>query len=153
MYSDNLGVEFTVGIPPRVTQDLNSPNLGAHPAAAKIDVWSPAVVAKYFFGAAQDTWRPYAGLGLSRVSFKNISVNSEATVQALAGTSADLSSSWVPVYNAGVIYNIDEKWSISGSVSYLPIKTSATFVGAVGTTTGDVKLNTTDYVVKMGYRF
>jgi outer membrane protein len=155
MYSDNIGAEVTVGKPPRVTQDLTTPVLHSqHNAAAKIDVWSPAVVAKYFFGTPQDTWRPYAGLGIAHISFKNISVSSDPTVQALAGTSADLSSSWTPVYNAGLIYNIDEKWSINGSVSYLPIKTTATFVGPnAKTTTGDVQLNTTDYVVRVGYRF
>jgi outer membrane protein len=155
MYTDNVGAEFTIGIPPTVTQDLNTPVLSStHPAAAKIDVWTPTVVAKYFFGTSQDSWRPYVGLGVSRVSFHNIVMSSDSTVQALAGTSASLSSSWTRVYNAGVIYNIDEKWSISGSVSYLPIKTNATFVGAnAGSTTGEVKLNTTDYVVKMGYRF
>ena len=110
-------------------------------------------MAKYFFGTAQDKWRPYVGLGASRVSFKNITISSDAAVQALAANSAQLSSSWTPIYNAGMVYNIDDKWSINGSVSYLPIKTSATFVGAVGTTTGDVKLNTTDYVLRLGYRF
>ena len=155
MYTDNIGAEFAIGIPPTVTQDLNTPVLGStHPAAAKINVWTPGVVAKYFFGTPQDTWRPYVGLGVSRVSFHKIAMNSEAIVQVLAGTSASLSSTWTPIYNAGLIYNIDEKWSISGSVSYLPVKTNATFVGAAaGTTTGEVKLNTTDYVVKMGYRF
>ena len=68
-----------------------------------------------------------------------------------------MSSSWTPVYNAGVIYNIDEKWSINGSVSYLPVKTDVTFMGAgqgTGTTTTNtMKLNTTDFVVRVGYKF
>ena len=153
MYTDNIGAEVTFGIPPTVRQDLNSPSLGNHASAAKIDVWTPGAVAKYFFGTAQDKWRPYVGLGVSRVSFKNITISSDAAVQALAANSAQLSSSWTPIYNAGMVYNRDDKWSISGSVSYLPIKTSATFVGAVGTTTGDVRLNTIDYVLRLGYRF
>jgi hypothetical protein len=40
------------------------------------------------------------------------------------------------------------KWSVVGSVGFLPIKTTATFVGpGLGvpvTSTGDVKLNTTE---------
>ncbi|BDU52104.1 OmpW family outer membrane protein [Limnohabitans sp. INBF002] len=157
MFTDNVGAELTMGLPPTVTQDLTTPHVPgstSHPGAARIDVWTPTIVGKYFFGAAQDTWRPYVGLGVSRVSFHNISINrADPAVLGLAGTSANLSSSWTPVYNAGVIYNIDDKWSISASVAYLPIKTDATFVGTDGTTTGSVKLNTTDYVVKMGYRF
>ena len=155
MYTDNLGAELTLGIPPRMTQDLTTPTTGSHPGAAKIDLWAPAVVGKYFFGTSQDKWRPYLGLGLARVSFKNITVEGDALVQNLGGNGASLTSSWTPVYNAGLSYNIDSKWSISGSVSYIPVTTTATFVGKTpyGTTTGDVKLNTTDYVIRLGYRF
>jgi outer membrane protein len=161
MYTDNIGGEFTLGLPPTVTQDLMTPNGGAlgtsHPGAAQIDIWTPTAIAKYFFGTSKDQWRPYVGIGASYVSFHNINTKQTADVKALAGTSAALSSTWAPVYNAGLIYNIDDKWSISGSVSYIPLTTSATFVGDAAhgstTTTGDIKLKTTDYVVKMGYRF
>jgi outer membrane protein len=160
MYTDNIGGEVTIGIPPRVRQDLTVPLLPNgfggpnHPAAANIDVLTPSVVAKYFFGTAQDKWRPYMGLGVSRVSFNDIAVSkSDPTVKALGGTSTSFSSSLAPVYNAGMIYNLDEAWNISGSVSYIPIKTDVTFVGTDGTTTGQVKLKVTDYLVRLGYRF
>jgi outer membrane protein len=160
MHTDNIGTELTLGIPPEFTQDLNTPKGTApsHAAAAKLKILTPAVVAKYFFGTAQDQWRPYVGLGVTHATFSDVSTNAaDRTVVALAGTSASFSSSWVPVYNAGLIYNIDDKWSINGSVSYLPVKTTATFVGpGLGvpvTSTGDVKLNTTDYVIRVGYRF
>ncbi|BDU54660.1 membrane protein [Limnohabitans sp. TEGF004] len=156
MYTDNVGAEVTIGIPPTMTQDLTTPATGAHPGAAKIQLRSPAVVAKYFFGSTQDQWRPYLGLGVAHVSFHKIQTNAgDATIQNLSGNGASLSSSWTPVYNVGVIYNIDDRWSISGSVAYLPVKTTATFVGRApyGSTTGEVKLNTTDYVVRVGYRF
>lgn len=155
MYTDNIGGEFTLGIPPTMTQDLTTPATGAHPGAAKIDLWTPTVVGKYFFGTGQDKWRPYLGLGVSRVSFHNVKVVGDATVQHLGGNGASFTSSWAPVYNAGVVYNIDEKWSMIGSVAYIPVSTTATFVGQTGygTTSGDVKLNTTDYVIRLGYRF
>jgi outer membrane protein len=160
MYSDNIGAELGLGIPAEFTQDLNTPNgtVKAHPGAAKLKILTPAVIAKYFFGAPKDQWRPYVGLGVTHVTFNDVKTNTaDAMVQQLAATSASFKSAWSPVYSAGVIYNIDDKWSIVGSVAYLPIKTSATFVGPGGgvsvTSTGDVKLNTTDYVVRIGYRF
>ena len=159
MYTDNIGGEFTIGIPAKFTQDLAA-NGVFHPGAATMKIWTPTAVAKYFFGGTQDKIRPYVGLGVSRVSFHNVStLNDGATVSALAGNSADFSSSWAPVYNLGAIYNIDDKWSINGSVSYIPTKTTATFNGpgvnpaAPVTTTGDIKMNTTDVVVRLGYRF
>jgi outer membrane protein len=160
MYSDNLGAELGLGIPAEFTQDLNTPNgtVKTHPGAAKLKILTPGVIAKYLFGAPKDQWRPYVGLGVTHVTFNDVKTNTaDAMVQQLAATSASFKSAWSPVYSAGVIYNIDDKWSIVGSVAYLPIKTSATFVGPGAgvsvTSTGDVKLNTTDYVVRVGYRF
>jgi outer membrane protein len=62
-------------------------------------------------------------------------------------------TSWAPVYNAGLIYNINERLSVNASVSYSPLKTTATFVGSGTTTTGRLKLNPVDYVVRLGYKF
>jgi len=160
MYSDNIGAELGLGIPAEFTQDLNTPNgtVKTHPGAAKLKILTPAVIAKYFFGVPKDQWRPYVGLGVTHVTFNDVKINAaDATVKALASTSASFKSAWAPVYNAGVVYNIDEKWSVVGSVAYLPIKTTATFVGPGSgvqvTSTGDVKLDTTDYVVRVAYRF
>jgi outer membrane protein len=160
MYSDNLGAELTLGVPPKLTLDIATPNgtLKTHPAGASAKALTPAVVAKYFFNTPADKVRPYLGLGASYVSFRSVQANTaDPEVNAFAGNGASLSSSWAPVYNAGMVYNIDEKWSINGSVSYIPIKTTVTFngkgAGAGVTTTGDLKLNTTDYVIRVGYRF
>ena len=61
------------------------------------------------------------------------------------------------MFNVGVLFNIDQRWGISASVTYLPIKTTATFQGSGAgtgtTTTGQLKLNPTDYVVRLGYKF
>lgn len=159
MYTNNIGVEATIGIPPKHTIDLKTPSPYAsaafHPGAATLKPYTPAAVAKYFFNAPGDTVRPYLGLGLSRVTFHDFNVNkSDAMVAQVAGTSAASSADWTVVYNAGMIYNINDRWSVNASVAYLPIRTTVSFVGAGGTVTkGDMKLNTTDYVVRVGYRF
>ncbi len=161
MFTDNIGAELTLGVPPKLTMNLNAPNGSApqsHPGAATATYLAPAVVAKYLFNKPGDQWRPYVGLGATYVSFADVTANkSDALVNNLAGTSASLSSAWAPVYNLGVIYNIDARWSISASVSYIPLKTTATFTGAGAgagtTTTGTVDLNTTDYVIRVGYKF
>ena len=64
-----------------------------------------------------------------------------------------MSSSWPPVYNFGFIYNIDEKWSVNSSVSYILLKSDITMVGTgTGLTTkSTLTINPTDYIV--GYRF
>lgn len=159
MFTDRVGAEFTIGVPPEHTIDLGTPSpfagAASHPGAATVRTWTPAAVAKYFFNAPGDRWRPYLGLGVSHVSFHDVEVNrADPTVVLIGGASASLSSRWTPVYNAGFVYNIDERWVVNASVAYLPIKTEATLVGPDGTVTrGGLKLKTTDYVVRIGYRF
>lgn len=153
LFTDNIGAEFTFGVPPKFTVDVQLAS-GPHPGAATARVLIPALVGKYFFRSPADTLRPYLGLGVTRVSFTSVSANkSDPLVNQLAGTSASLSAKWAPVFNAGVIYNINDRWSLNGSVSYIPVKTEATFVGSGTTTKGTLRLNPTDLVVRLGYRF
>jgi len=165
MYSDNIGAEITLGIPPKLTLDLQRADGSSEPSAATVKSLSPAIIAKYFFNTPQDKMRPYLGLGVSHVSFKNVSPSAAEKMQVMAGNGASIDAAWTPVYNAGVIYNFDDKWSVMASVAYLPIRTTATFLGKSGTVGGtpvpangvttqsNVALNTTDYVVRVGYRF
>ncbi len=159
LFTDQVGAELTLGVPPKHTIDLTTPSpfagAASHPGAATVRTWTPAVVAKYLFNTPGDRWRPYLGLGLSHVSFRSVKVNlGDPLVVQVGGASASLKSDWTPVYNVGVIYNIDERWMVNASIAYLPIRTTATLVGAGGTTTsGELKLNTTDVVVRVGYRF
>lgn len=153
MFTDNVATEVSIGVPPKVTLDVQL-KTSSHPGAATADVLTPTLVAKYLFNIPGDAWRPYVGLGLTYASFRSVRANSsDPLVNALGGGSASLSSSWAPVYNAGFIYNINDRFSINASISYIPLKAKATFFGSGTTTTGTVKLNPTDYVVRIGYKF
>jgi outer membrane protein len=165
MWTDNIATELSIGLPPTMTVDLYLPNGSdpkAHNGAATAKALTPSLVAKYLFNSPGNTWRPYLGLGFTYASFRDVTANtSDATVNALAGNSASLSSSFAPVFNVGTIYNIDDKWSINASISYIPLKTDATFSGpgaaALGSqpvnTTGTLTINPLDYVVRLGYKF
>ena len=153
MFTDNFAAELTLGVPPELEVDVHLRS-GSHRAAATAKELTPALVGKYLFMKPGDRVRPYLGLGLSYAMFKDVEINrSDPLVVSLAGTSASLSSEWAPVYNAGFIYNFAERWSVNASVSYLRLKTTATLVGTGTTTTGELKLNPVDYVVRVGYRF
>ena len=160
MFTDNIAGEIALGIPPKITMDVTTPSAGvkSHPGAATATYLAPAIIAKYLFNKPSDQWRPYLGLGATYVSFSDVTANlSDPLVNNLAGTSASLSSTWAPIYNAGVIYNINDRWSINASVSYIPVSTTATFVSSAATggatTTGTLKLDTIDYVLRVGYKF
>lgn len=157
MFSDHLGSEVTIGVPPKLTVDVQLVS-GSHPGAASAKALTPTAIGKYFFGTSASQVRPYLGLGVTHASFSSVKANTgDPLVSNLAGSGASLSSSWAPVYNAGISYNINERWSINGSITYIPVKTTATFQGAgagTGTTTsGRLKINPTDYVIRVGYKF
>jgi len=153
MFTDNLGLEATIGIPPKMTVDVQLTS-GAHPGATSAKALYPSFVGKYFFQTPQDNLRPYVGLGFTTASFTSVGVNtSDPLVNGLGGTSSSLSSSVAPLYTVGGIYRLDEKWSINGSVSYVPLKSNASFVGTGTTTTGTLTINPTEYVLRVGYKF
>lgn len=157
MFTNNVAVEFSIGVPPTINLDVRLTSVDL-PRAAKADVLTPTAVAKYLFNTPADKFRPYAGLGLTYASFDNVSADkSNVLVNALGGTSASLSSSWAPVYSLGFIYNFTERLSVNALVAYIPLKSDVTFVGpgitGPVTTTGSLELNPTDYVVRLGYKF
>lgn len=153
MFTDNVGAELTLGVPPKLEVDVHLRS-GSRRAAASAREMTPALVGKYLFMAPGDRMRPYLGLGVAYARFSQVRINrSDPVVVGLAGTAASLSSGWAPVIAAGFIYNIDEHWSLNASVSHLRLNTTATLVGSGTTTTGKLTLDPVDYVVRIGYRF
>lgn len=118
--------------------------------------WYPSVMVQYHFGEKGDTWHPFVGVGLGYSFFTNVKLGQNFDnnlklaggyiadpVNALLGkaqvsTEAKASSAIRPLFNAGVSYMLDDKWSLGASVSYVPIKTVATI--RVRDKTGNVVL-------------
>jgi outer membrane protein len=41
---------------------------------------------------------------------------------------AKASSSWQPVFNVGAMYNITDRWGVTASVTYIPLKTTSSTI-------------------------
>lgn len=171
-FTDNIAVEGVFGIPPKFrlygTGSLALPG-GASLASAK--QWSPALLLKYYFGQAQDKWRPFVGIGASYFWYSNIELTPgfqgmaghALTLNGTGTTTAQLTNSWAPVFNAGINYNMDKHWTLAFSVSYIPVSTTAklTTTGTNGltgqpiTTTSEAKVKLNPWVtfLSLGYRF
>jgi len=137
-FTDNFALTFDAGIPPKfnLTGTGTLAGLG-HLGSAK--QWSPAIIAKWYFGNADDKFRPFVGIGATHVWYTSVNLSqllqSQVTSGAPGGTaSASLSSSWAPVANVGLTYNFDKNWSLGFSVSYIPLDTDAEITGRVGNT-------------------
>lgn len=135
-FTDHFALTPDAGIPPK----FNLSGTGSlapfgHLGSAK--QWSRALVAKWFFGDADAKFRPYVGLGATRFWYSRIKLSPAlpSYLTSGAGTAtADLSSSWAPFANLGMVYMVDKRCSIGFSVSYIPLETDAELTGRVGNT-------------------
>jgi len=163
--TDHISVEGVFGYPPKMK--LNGQGrLSSLGELGTANEWSPTLLVKYNFFKPEAKFRPYLGAGVSYVWYSNVKLSGQmangaflaAQSPLLVGkTSADLSSSFAPVINAGASYKFDKHWSIGASVSYMWLNTDATLTtqSAVGTVTSKTRLRVNPLVtfVSVGYTF
>lgn len=143
---------------------------------ASVREWSPAIQAEYHFGTPQNKLRPFVGVGVSYNFFTNLRLNSNFVnaMQNLgqvlqlgmgqvptgpAKVTAETSSSWTPVASVGASYEFAKNLFVTGTVSYLPLKTTSTItirsqqgqVLAVNKT--DIKVDPIVFGLNVGYKF
>ncbi len=160
--TDNIAVTADLGIPPKFKLD-GSGSLSGLGQLGTATQWSPALLAKYYFGDANSQFRPYVGAGVTYVWYSNVKLTSSLTGLLNGGdpgasTSADLSSSFAPVANVGMAYNFDKNWSANVSLAYVPLKTKADLStrhsdGTTTHATTKITLNPLVTVLSVGYKF
>ncbi|WP_034295478.1 OmpW family protein [Herbaspirillum sp. RV1423] len=127
-FTDNFGLTTDLGIPPKFKL-TGQGDLARYGELGNAKQWSPAIVAKYYFGDATSKFRPFVGAGVTYVWYSDVKLSNTFQNVASLGSggtaTASLSSSWAPVLNVGATYNFDDRWSLSLSVSYIPLKTDA----------------------------
>jgi outer membrane protein len=130
--TNHVAVEAVFGIPPRYhLQGAKALEPVGELGSAK--QYSPSLLVRYHFGEPSQKLRPFAGLGVSYVSYGTVTLTEgfQSTLSnrftggatGAGRTKADIDSKIVPVFNAGAAYKLTDRWSISASVSYLPLKT------------------------------
>jgi outer membrane protein len=160
--TDHIATEFVLGIPPKF--DLQGTGaLSQFGTLGQARQWSPTLLFKYYFNAPQATFRPFLGIGVSRIWFTNASItNGVFEQEVLHGpTTVSADSSWSPVFNAGFNYNINKHWFASLSLSYLPFSTNAKLNSAASTPVGTLNVQSQTRIrldpivsyVSIGYRF
>lgn len=164
-FTDNFALTADLGIPPKFHLDGGG-SLAGLGEIGTAKQWSPALIAKWYFGDKNSKLRPFVGLGATHVWYTDVQLSSSLQNQVTApfgvvggSASANLSSSWAPVYNIGLTYNIDAKWSLGFSVAYIPLDTDAEIIGrnAAGTVvtrhTTNLTLDPLVTFLSLGYKF
>ncbi|MCY1352411.1 Outer membrane protein W [compost metagenome] len=142
--TDHLAVEGAVAVPPKLEVGaqgnvaafgVGGPvlPLGEIQPLFTVRAWAPIVVAKYYFGGTENKIRPFLGVGVNYSWFRSVQLNPlfSGALSQLAGpggsVEASLSSSWNPVLAAGWAYRINVRWMLTGSMTWFPLKTNASF--------------------------
>jgi len=163
--TDNIAVEGVMGIPPKF--DLNGEGaLAPYGKLGDVKQWSPTLLLKYYFGQSTQRLRPFLGVGVSRVWFSGAEITNQQFISntpILGGpTSVDVKSKWAAVFNGGFSFQVTDHWYAGLSISYIPLKTTATLttpnspspVGPLNSVAkADIKLNPIITYINVGYRF
>ena len=138
-FTDNVAVEGVLGIPPRLKLD-GAGTLGPIGQLGSARLYAPTVLAKYFFGNPTDKLRFSAGLGVTYTRFGSTKL-SGGLQTALGGalgippgastTTAKIDSKFGAVLNVGVNYAFTDNLGLTFSLSYIPMKTTATMTTRV----------------------
>lgn len=142
MFTDNIGLGVLGAYP--FTHDVNLKGAGAADGkVAEVTQLPPTITVQYFFNNSS-AFTPFVGAGLNYTTFWD-----EKTDGALAGTNLSLDDSWGYALEAGVDYDINDKWMVSAQVYYIDIDTKAdTAVGNI-----DVQIDPVAYLFTAGYKF
>jgi outer membrane protein len=187
--TDNLAVTGVGGIPPRF--ELSGGGVLGAPAinpVASARQWSPALLLRYHFNDGDAVFRPFVGVGAAYFWYSDIRLNQGLTTTLVGGvlqrdlppgmlppgaigriaqgarTRATLSKSLAPVVSVGANYKLDKRWSITASLSYVHLSTTADLkttvplpaaAGGPRTVTSSTKLRLDPLVgyVSLNYRF
>lgn len=144
--SDHLALELILGVTPHdvkaVDTLLGEVNLG--------DVWllPPTLTLQYHFNPGAQI-RPYAGAGVNFTHFFNSNLPSASP---LASISYDDSLGFA--LQAGVDYQINERWFVNFDVKKIWINTDVTIdAGGLGQVTADVDIDPWVFGIGFGWRY
>lgn len=131
-FTDHIGVSILGGWPGR-TELEGRGSLNSYGLLGDARTWAPELVLRYHFGEPQTRFRPFVGLGVNYTWFSNARVTNGTFVQNSFGpggsAAVSASSSWNPVFQAGLDYRINSHWSAGLMLAYVPLDTNVTLTG------------------------
>lgn len=144
MFTDNIGVGVLGAYP--FKHDIEAK--GSISGLGKVGSTKhlpPTVTLQYYFNNTSK-FTPFIGAGVNYTYFFD-----EDTKGALSSTDLNLDGSWGLAGEAGLDYDINDKWMVSGQVYYIDIETKAKIGGVPGDY--NVKIDPWVYFLSAGYKF
>jgi outer membrane protein len=152
-YTPNISAELVLGTPYK--HDISGAGaLAGTGKAGTVKSMPPTLFGQYHFMEEQAKLRPYVGLGLTYAYFYDETGSAALTALTNTGSSTPttftVDSAWGLSTQAGLIYNIDEKWFSDLVVVKTYLKTTAHY--STGQTV-NMRLDPLAVSLSLGYRF
>ncbi|MBU1425654.1 MAG: outer membrane beta-barrel protein [Gammaproteobacteria bacterium] len=152
-YDSNLSAELVLGTPYK--HDVyGAGSIDGVGKTGTVKSMPPTIFGQYHFLEEQARLRPYVGLGLTYAYFYDETGSAALTALTNTGsptaTTFSVDSAWGLSTQAGLIYNLDEKWFSDLVVVKTFLKTTAHF--STGQTV-DMRLDPLAVSLSLGYRF
>lgn len=148
MMTDNIGFELLAGTP--FQHRVSLPGAGD---IAKVKHLPPTLMAQYYFGSKESSFRPYVGVGLNYTTFFNEKFNGNSAVKDNNLHSLDLKDSWGVAGQVGLDYELDQNWMLNASVWWVNIETDVKFKAGDQQYKIDTRLDPWVFMFGVGYHF
>lgn len=143
MINENIGVELLAALP--FEHDIA---VAGGPVIGSTKHLPPTLSGQYYF-ANESAFTPYVGLGLNYTIFFNDKLN-DVGYAAVGTNDLKLDNSLGIAYQAGIDYDINEKWLLNLDFRKIDIDTD---VKIAGSDVGEVKIDPTLISLNIGYKF
>jgi outer membrane protein len=131
LFTPNVGLEFVIGVPPRL-KATGAGSVAFLGEVLSVRTVSPTLLLNYHFLSTSDALRPYVGVGVNYTRFTSISSSLASDVKM--GDSTGLA------VQAGLNYAITKDIGLFASIAKLDVKSKVVASGAtVLTTTVDFR--------------
>lgn len=160
-FTDNIDVELALGVPPThdVAIKIINPSLPASVQAydgkvgAKVRQVAPTLFVNYKFFSKESQFRPFIGAGINYTKFDKTESTADGNAINGGPTNIALKDSVGLAFQAGLGYQINDNWSIVGSVATARVKTQLTTNTLGVVRTADIKFRPTVLTLSVGYSF
>lgn len=147
--TNNIGAELILATSPHDIHGTGA--LSGLGKVADVMALPPTLTLQYHFNPAGKI-RPYAGVGVNWTIFYSED-SSDALVSAIGATAVNLDDSVGYAVQAGVDFDLTERWFLNVDVKYIDIDTTATLNTGGVINTVDVSLDPIVAGVGIGMRF
>ncbi|MGB7480865.1 MAG: OmpW family outer membrane protein [Burkholderiaceae bacterium] len=149
---DHWDLDLEAGWPP-THNTYGVGTLAPFGVISKVKQAGPTLFINYNFGAPENRFRPFVGLGINYTRFYDGESTASGQLASGGPTKIELSDSWGPAAQVGASYKLADNWSVIGTIAVAQVKSDLT------ATTGSIRRTTTIdfrpvvYTLAIGYSF